>query len=119
MRSGGAYGPHIFLDRSFGEFDAKLAQFALNAFGTPQAIVTRHLSNQGDGVCRHPRLPVAGDRFPLPQQGKEVAMPAQDRFRLDQQQRLAPSPDFAGQQGYQQPLMPFQFHLLELAFQYD
>ena len=35
----------IILDRALGEFDARLAQFALNAFGAPQAILTLHLSN--------------------------------------------------------------------------
>src|SRR5258708_17637761 len=74
--SGKACGPHILLDCSFGEFDAKLAEFALNAFSAPQAVVTRHLPNQVNGRARHPRLPVAGSRLALPQQTKEVAMPA-------------------------------------------
>ena len=66
--------------------------------------------SKGDG-----RLFVAD--FRVHSKRKRWRCQSKDRFRLDQQQSLAPCPDFAGQQNKQLSFLPFQFHPLDLAFQ--
>jgi hypothetical protein len=44
---------HKLLNGAFGESDAELAQFALNAFGSPETILASHLSDQHDGLGRY------------------------------------------------------------------
>jgi hypothetical protein len=83
-------GPHVLLNRSLAHADADLEQLAADALGSPESIPGGHLADQPYGVARHL---VAGARLGLvpPEEPKAQAVPAKDRFWLDQGDGAAPT----------------------------
>jgi len=76
-RARGAVAAQIGLDRALGHADAELAQFAADALRTPERIVGRHPSDQGDGLRLEWRSARPRARFPPPEGAEPRAMPAQ------------------------------------------
>jgi len=48
---GGTNAEDVFLSRTLGDGESEFEQLTVNAFGTPQTTLLRHLLNQGDGLC--------------------------------------------------------------------
>ena len=105
---------HVSLDRSLADFDAQLEQFAANAFRTPQTILVRHLSDKVDGFLRNTRFLLPCPRFTSPVQAKQVPVPAQEGFGLDNVQRVLPVPSDTSQQHQTNPIAVGQFRSLDL-----
>src|SRR5215471_16620034 len=81
----------------FADVDAQLEQFPMNARRTPGRIVAAHPANQLPNLFGHRWTPgLAATNFPGPEQPKALAMPANDGFRLDNDQEGSPiAPSFA------------------------
>ena len=91
---------HVPLDGALGDRDVQLEQFSADAFGAPGAVLVGHLPDQchilecewcSAGPC--PSL-----RAMSPYATEQVAVPAQEGIRLDNQQGLFPGAQLAGQQ---------------------
>src|SRR5215469_10341004 len=86
------------------DVDTQLESFATNAFRSPQPIIPCHLLDQRYGLCgylwfgRSPSGPV------LPIQLKSLTMPTEERFWLNNEQRLLPGPHHPGQQRQEHPV---------------
>jgi len=87
-------------DGSLGDIEAQHEQFAVNARCTPGWVLRHHPEDQLPNFRRQffstdlfSRL-----RDPTPVQSKTSTMPANDRLRIDQQERLLPStPETTGE----------------------
>jgi hypothetical protein len=90
---------HISLNRSLRYANAELEQLATNALGSPQAVVGRHALDEDSDVRSEARLAHVDRRgFSTPKKPKSLAMPADDRLGLDEQDGLprVPSPRTTG-----------------------
>lgn len=78
--------------------DSQFQQLAAEAFGTPGVILAGHLLNQGDNFSG--KLNRLGFRLglPSPEQAKAGAIPAQERFGLDDRERFFPISHAADEQ---------------------
>jgi len=85
-----ANGAHVLLHGPLTDRDAQLQELAPNPFGTPQPVLGSHVPDQGDGLGGDPMFGVLGPRSATPEDAKPLAVPAQDRLRLDDGQGAAP-----------------------------
>ena len=89
-RAHGAAPAQVLRDRAGGNPDSQFQlQFVGDAFLSPRGILRRHLADQ--------RLEVVGQawsarrlRLPTPEEAESLAVPTQERIRLDIHQRVAP-----------------------------
>jgi hypothetical protein len=88
---------HVLGDAGLADIDAEFEQFAVDAGRSPKRIVAAHLADQFAHVFRD-RWParLAVTNSPRPEQAKALAVPANDGFRLDDDQGRSPiDPNFA------------------------
>jgi len=88
---------HVFLNSPFTHSNIQLEELTPNALRPPESVVGCHLPDQRDCLLREPQLARAGFRFVLPEHTEELTMPAQKRLRLDDKERLFPSPNHSGE----------------------
>ena len=83
---------HVMLNGASGNMNTDLAQFALNAFGSPGMVFTSHLLEQSNDCAIHFRATgwTFGARFAAPDETEEVAVPAKQRYGLDDEEALPP-----------------------------
>ena len=80
------------------DVDAEFEKLAVNARRAPARILFAHVTNEIPDIvrdCRPPRL--ASPDLPCPEKAKCLAVPANECFRLDNDQRRTPVPPDAGQ----------------------
>src|SRR5262249_9048520 len=92
------------LDRPLAQGDTQLGEFAADALGTPEPILAGHAPEERDRVRRDARRPAARSRAPVPEEPEALAVPAEERLGLDDQQRLAPRPNAAREQDQEWPV---------------
>ncbi len=96
--------PHVLLNSSLAHTDAEFQQFPTNPFSTPKPIVLGHLPDQGDRFCGDLGLVRSGLGLTLPIPAKELPMPAQQCFGLNDEEGLLPSANQPGQQDEEQAI---------------
>lgn len=122
-RAGGAWPwprsdlTNVFLNRGFGDREAQLEKFPLDPFGMPQLIVLGHLLDQSDRVRGECAASAPMARLELPEEAKSLAMPAQERVRLEDEGGVFPMLDAAGQQDQPQTIRSGKGWLLDLSME--
>jgi hypothetical protein len=81
---------HVFGDRGLRHFDSNLQQFPMNARGSPARVSEAHLPNQFADFRRYRRATFATPTPPAPIKPKSLAIPGDDRRRLDDEQSRPP-----------------------------
>ena len=56
----GSRRTHLFLNRTFSQFDVAFEPFALDAFRAPEFVFACHLSNERNGLSGNTRFPGLG-----------------------------------------------------------
>ncbi|MBN1437852.1 MAG: hypothetical protein JW929_00450 [Anaerolineales bacterium] len=92
--------PHsmdVFLNGSFTQCDAQFEEPTPDPLGAPKTIFPNHLSKNADGFWRYSRFlpPIPG--YMPPEKTKEIAMPAEERIRLNNVKSLVPGLGAASQ----------------------
>jgi len=102
-RAGAAHMP---LDRGLGDADTDLEQLPPDALGTPQPIRGGQLPDQRDRLGRNlgAACLLYRSRLLPPVPTEQIAMPAQERVGLDDQQGLLPGPDATSEQHQERPI---------------
>jgi len=97
---------HVLLDGPLGHAEVQLQQLAPDSLRTPEPIRGGHRPDQRDRLLRHLRAtrPWGGPRLPPPEAAEELAVPAQERLWLHDEDRLPPSPDAARQDHQERPV---------------
>jgi hypothetical protein len=87
----------VLAHAGLADVDAEFEQFTVDAGRSPERIVAAHLPNQLADFFRHRWTPgSATTNLPGPEQPKALAVPANDGFRLDDDQGRSPiAPHFA------------------------
>jgi hypothetical protein len=68
--------PHVLLNGQLAHVNVQFQEFSTNPLSTPESILRRHLSNQGDGFRGYLRLIRSSLRLALPDHAKELTMEA-------------------------------------------
>lgn len=92
---------HILLDGAFGDVDAELEQLAADAFCAPKAILSGHAADQSNCVATDSWLSALWFRLRTPEQPEPLLVPTDEGCGLDDQERVAPLRNDAGQQRQQ------------------
>ena len=87
----------VLAHAGLADIDAEFEQFAVDAGRAPERILAAHLPNQLADFFRHRwATGLAMTNFPGPEQPEALAVPANDGFRLDDDQGRSPiAPSFA------------------------
>lgn len=88
---------HILLNGPLAHMNVQFQEFSTNPFSTPESILRRHLSEQGDGFHGYLRLMRNGLRLALPDQSKELTMPTQECVWLNDEEGLLPGSNQPGE----------------------
>src|SRR4030067_1340995 len=80
----------VSLDGALRVPNPELEEFAADALGAPEPVISFHLLDQRDGLARDPWLPILRPGLPLPEKSEPGAVPAQQGLRLHDQQRACP-----------------------------
>jgi CheY-like chemotaxis protein len=96
----------VALDRRPSYADTELEELAPDALRAPHAVGRRHLPDQGHRLGREGRAVRRGDGpgSPTPVAAEQLAVPAQERIRPDDEQRRPPRADAARQQDQQRTI---------------
>jgi hypothetical protein len=81
---------HVLGDRGLRHRDCNLQQFSVNAGSSPARAGEAHFPDQIANFWRYTRSSFTMATLPIPIQTKPLAMPGDDRLRLDQEQCRAP-----------------------------
>ena len=96
-------GPHVLLDRPLAHADAEREQFAADPFGAPQPVGSGHGLDQVDELhAQPPPCPPPPGRM-VPEEGEQVAMPAEEGVGLDHREGIAPRGVQPGQEHQDKP----------------
>ncbi len=101
---GSAHLSHVFLDRSFADAKTQLEQFAPDPFRPTQAVVPSHFLDQRYGLCGDLWFGSRRSGFVLPEEPKSLAVPAQKRLWLDNEERLFPGSNSSCKLHQEQPI---------------
>src|SRR5215813_14165015 len=82
--------PQIARGSPLGEYEAELLQLAVDLRRAPAGVLLRQAPNQDANFILDPRPAAACPRFPTPVQAETSPMPTDDRFGLDDYQRILP-----------------------------
>jgi hypothetical protein len=98
------------LNGASGNANTDLAQFALNAFGSSSMVISGHLLEHGNdcGIQFRATGWTFGACFAAPDEMEEVTMPAENSFRLDDEEGLLPVGEVAGEEDRQSSFAPRQ-----------
>lgn len=96
------------LNRALGHLDTQLEQFPSDAFGAPGAIILRHGLDEphdilGQGLSAF--LPLASGLV-SPHTPREISVPTQQRFRLNDHESRLPGWELPGDEDKQYPVTP-------------
>src|SRR5215469_2476486 len=83
--------PQIARDSPLGEHEAELLQLAVDLQRAPAEVLLRQAPNQNANFLTDPRPAAMRPGFPAPIQPESSSMPADDRFGLDDYQRILPA----------------------------
>ena len=98
-------GPHVLLDRPLAHADAEREQFAADPFGAPQPVGSGHGLDQVDELhAQPPPCPPPPGRM-VPEEGEQVAMPAEEGVGLDHMEGIAPRGVQPGQEHQDKPVL--------------
>ena len=100
-----ADGPHILLDLPLADADPELEQFATDPFGAPEHVSTGHGPNQVDDLGAQPSGSVHPSGLASPEEGEQVAMPAEEGVGLNQMEGVAPRGRHVGQQHQEESVL--------------
>jgi hypothetical protein len=81
---------HVLGDRGLPHRDSNLQQFSVNAGSSPARVGEAHFPDQIPNFWRYTRSSFKMATLPIPIQSKPLAMPGDDRLRLDKEQCRAP-----------------------------
>jgi hypothetical protein len=81
---------HVFGHGCLTHFDSNLQQFTMNTRSAPSRVGEVHLTDQMANFRRYSGAAIAMPTFPSPIEPKRSAMPRDDGFRLDNEQRRSP-----------------------------
>src|SRR5450830_475887 len=79
---------HIAGDCRLSDLKAELEQFTMNVWSAPEQVRPAHLANERAQLSRDLRSANTVARSPTPIRSKSGAVPANDRFRPDNRNRL-------------------------------
>lgn len=99
--TGAARGPHaahVALDGALADAQAQREQVTADALGAPQAILARHLPDQGHRLRVDLRTLAGGRRAGTPEEPIALTMPAQEDLGLGEQERRRPGTGQAGEE---------------------
>src|SRR6516225_7798809 len=75
---------HIFANAGFADVDAEFEEFAVDARRSPKRVLAAHSPNQLSNLFGHRWTPgLTTTNLPRPEQPKPLAVPADHRFRFD------------------------------------
>src|SRR5215472_10581976 len=94
---GGAHGSHVLLNGPLADAYPQLEQFASDALCSPESVVPGHLLNQGHRLCGEFRLRRCCSGLVFPVELETLAMPAQQRLWLNDEEGLLPGACHPGQ----------------------
>src|SRR5215472_3311084 len=116
---GGFVAAHQVLAHArLANVEAELEPLSVNPRSAPEWILAAHLPNPCALLLRHgrpSRLTVSG--LPGPEPTKTFPVPADDRLRLDHDQRRTPAPRSGGQTCPEEPIRSGQLRSLHRPFQ--
>ena len=93
----------ILAHARLADVDAKLQQLAVKARRAPARILFAHATNEIPDIMRDRRASgLASPNLPCPEEAKCIAVPANDCFGLDNDQRRTPVRPDAGQPDLQE-----------------
>ena len=98
-------GPHVLLDRPLAHADAELEQFAADPFGAPQPVGSGHGLDQVDELHAQPPPCPPPPGLMVPEEGEQVAMPAEEGVGLDHREGIAPRGVQPGQEHQDKPVL--------------
>jgi len=78
--------------------DSEFHEFTTDALHAPEAVLPGHLLDQRDGFGGDPGAPTPVAGLEPPEQPEALAMPAQERIGLEDEDGFLPSPDPAGEE---------------------
>ena len=114
----GARG-QVALGGALADLDSELEEFAADAFGAPGDVFRSHLADQGDDIGRDPGLRRLGFGLAAPDQAEQLAMPSEERIRLDDEEGLFPEGRRSGQQKKPESVSIAELRAFDLALQDD
>ena len=112
MGGAGACQADVLLDCVPGNPDAEFYEFTTDALHAPEAVLPGHLLDQGDGLAGNPGAPTPVAGLDPPEQPEALAMPAQERIGLEDEEGFLLTPDPAGEEdepeaiGWGEPRLP-------------
>jgi hypothetical protein len=90
-RSCRPHASHVPLDGALRDADAELQELASNPFGSPEPVLGRHATDEGEDIRSETRFAwTAGAGFPTPEESESLPVPSQHGLWLDQEQGMAP-----------------------------
>jgi hypothetical protein len=79
---------HVFGDRCLGNVDSEFEQLAMYSRGSPEKIISAHGADEFANILRNPRSSrFTMTTFPSPKQSVSLAMPTNDCFRFNNDER--------------------------------
>jgi len=88
----------VLLDRRPSDVNSEFHEFTTDALHAPEAVLSGHLLDQGDGFVRYPRAPTPVAGLEPPEQPETLAMPAKQRIGFDDKEGFLPPPGPAGEE---------------------
>jgi len=98
---------------------AKFHEFTTDAFRTPDVVLPGHLLDQGDGFGGYPGPPAPVAGLEPPEQPETLAMPAQERIGIEDEDGFLPTPDPAGEEDEPRAIGWGEAGLVDLAVEDD
>jgi hypothetical protein len=96
--------PHVLLNGTFREVNAQLEEFAADPLCSPEAILRCHVLDQRHSLCRDLWLGRGCSGLVFPVQLESLAMPPQERLRLNNEKGLLPCTRRSSEQDQDQPI---------------
>src|SRR5436305_1061432 len=79
---------HVLDDSRLSDFETELQQFPVNARRAPERVIVAHLTDERPQLYIDLRAPSPIPRLPAPIAAKPCSMPANQRLRTDDVERL-------------------------------
>ena len=98
MGGAGACQADVLLDCGLGEPDAEFHEFTTDALHAPETFLPGNLLDQGDGLLGDSGAPTPVAGLEPPEQPEALAMPAQERIGLEDEEGFLPTVDPAGEE---------------------
>ena len=107
---------HVSLNRTFGDSNAELHEFAAYSLGAPKDIFGRNAVNECDDFRVNSGTAILGVlRLPKPVNPKSLAVPTEYRFWLHEPQGVAPMWQEAREQDNESTFMGLEYGTLDFS----